>query len=90
MYELALILRSSLSETQRKKVVDVIKGLLKDLKIAKEDEWGLKVLSYPIKKETSGYYLLYSLESDNGISADVERKIQGNENVLRHLLVRKK
>lgn len=89
-YELVLVIKTALSETQRKKLVDTIKGWFKDGKVTKEDSWGQKVLSYPIKKEDSGFYVLLSLESEVGVTPDFEKKILQNENVLRHLLVRKK
>lgn len=88
-YQLVLVLRSSLTEAKRKKLVETIKGWFKDLKVTKEEEWGQKVLSYPIKKETSGYYLFLELESPL-ISGDFEKKILVQEDVLRHLVIRKK
>ena len=62
VYELALVLRSSFSQVQRKKVVDAIKNLLKDLKVTKETEIGEKPLSYKIKKEDTGYYMDFCLK----------------------------
>lgn len=89
-YELVLVLKSSLSEDKRKKVLDTIKGWFKDAKIAKEDNWGLKALSYRIKKETSGFFSVLSLEAKEAIPADFEKKLLAVEDVLRHLLIRKK
>ena len=88
-YELALVLKASLTSTQRKKVLDAIKSLLKDLKIIKEEEKGEKQLSYKIKKEESGFYMDFAFEGES-IPSDFEKKMLNNENVLRHLLIRKK
>ena len=52
-YELVLVLRTSLSESQQKKILDSIKSLLKGVKTVKENVLGQKPLSYPIKKETA-------------------------------------
>ena len=54
-YELILIGKGSLSDTLRKKLVTSVKSLLKDLKIIKENEVGLKSLAYRIKKENNGF-----------------------------------
>ncbi|MEK7534762.1 MAG: 30S ribosomal protein S6 [Patescibacteria group bacterium] len=89
VYELALVLRSSFSQVQRKKVVDAIKNLLKDLKVTKETEIGEKPLSYKIKKEDTGYYMDFLFEG-NSIPMEFEKKLLANEDVLRHLLIRKK
>ncbi|MBI2190062.1 MAG: 30S ribosomal protein S6 [Candidatus Levybacteria bacterium] len=90
VYELVMVLQSSLSEAQRKKLIDTVKTWLGDVKIAKEDEWGQKPLAYPIKKEIAGFYLLFNLETNNSIPLDLEKKLLTNENILRHLLIRKK
>ena len=89
-YELVLVMRPSLSEADRKKVVDGVKGLIKDVKVTKEDDWGQKPLAYKIKKELAGYYVQLHLESEAGIGAGVETKIINNDSVLRHLLLRTK
>lgn len=90
VYELALILRSSLSEEKRKKLLETVKGWLGSIKIIKEDQWGQKVLSYPIKKEESGFYTLLSLETETSVPLDFEKKLFGQEDILRHLLIRRK
>lgn len=90
IYELALVLKSSLSQAQRKKVVDTIKNSLKDLKAIKETEIGEKQLAYKIKKEDTGYYMDFLFEGENSVPLDFEKKLFANEDVLRHLLIRKK
>ncbi len=85
-----MVLKTSLSETQQKKLTDTIKGWLGSVKIAKAQEWGQKPLSYSIKKEIAGVYLDWSLEADESIPQDFEKKLLANEDVLRHLLIRRK
>lgn len=89
VYELALVMRSSLSEAERKKLMDSIKDWIKDVKVVKEDAVGQKALSYPIKKESSGFYHFLSLEAET-IPSDLEKRLLANEQVLRHLLIRRK
>lgn len=87
-YELILVLKASLSETNRKKVIDAIKALL-DVKIIKEQDWGQKPLSYSIKKEIAGYYVDIIFELAKEIPKDFKKKLSLNENILRYLLLRK-
>lgn len=89
-YKLVLIFRNSLSEEKRKKLLDTVKGWLKSAKITKEDAWGQKALSYVIKKEQSGFYHLLSFEIMESIPLDLEKRIQGQDDILRHLLLRLK
>lgn len=90
VYELVLVLKSALTEVQRKKLVETVKSWLGEVKVKKEDEWGQKPLSYPIKKEVSGFYLTFLIEVNEGIPSDLEKRLLGNENILRHLLLRRK
>jgi len=90
LYEFAVVLKSSLNDTQRKKVVDSLKTMLKGLKVTKEEDLGQKNLSYKIKGETTGRYLLLKLEGENGIPTDFEKKLMSNDDILRHLLLRTK
>lgn len=89
IYELVLVLRPSLKEDDRKKLLTTIKTWIKDVKITKEEDWGSKALKYPIKKELTGFYYDFILEADK-ITEDLEKKLLTQENVLRHLLIRKK
>lgn len=88
-YNLTLVLRSSLKDTERKKIIEGIKALIGKAKIA-EKEWGQKVLSYPIKKEVSGVFLNWNIDSDIVIPSDFEKRLLNNDNILRHLLLRSK
>ena len=90
IYELALVFRPAVTEVQRKKLLETVKGWLKDVKIVKEDHWGLKALSYKIKRETSGFFTVLALEAKEVLPADFEKKILAQENIIRHLLIRKK
>lgn len=87
-YELVLVMRPSLSEADRKKLLETVKAWMSDLKVTKEDDWGSKALKYPIKKELTGHYFDLMLEGET-VPADLEKRLLNQENILRHLLVRK-
>lgn len=89
LYDLVLILRSSLSEKEREKLLETVKSWLKDVKIVKEESWGQKPLAYKIKRELSGHYHKLELEAET-IPTDFEKRLLLQENVLRHLLLRTK
>lgn len=89
-YELVLILRPVLTDAQKKKLLESVRGWLKDLKIVKENDLGVKPLSYKIKKELSGHFIHLIMEAKEGILTDLERKILNQEDIIRHLLLRTK
>ena len=92
LYEFVMILRPSLKEADRKKLLATIKEWLKDVKILKEDDLGQKALAYKIKKEDAGYYYMLQIESDpekgKAIPGDFEQRIVREENIIRHLMLR--
>lgn len=87
-YELVLVVRPSLSEADRKKLLESVKAWFGSLKVTKEDDWGSKALKYSIKKELTGHYFDLFLEGES-VPADLEKRILNQENILRHLLIRK-
>jgi small subunit ribosomal protein S6 len=86
-YQLVLVLKTSVTQANRKKFIETIKGWFGDAKVTKEEEWGEKTLAYEIKHEKTGFYLNFLLESVK-IPADLEKKLFANENVLRHLVIK--
>lgn len=90
LYDLVLVLKPSLSDTQRKKLVEDIKGKLKDTKVTKEEEYGQKPLAYKIKRELAGFYHLMQLESENALDQGFDKRLRDNDNIIRHLLLRTK
>lgn len=88
-YELILVLRPSLKDDERKKLMTTIKDYLGKPEIVKEDDWGQKTLSYSIKKETSGHYTRLMLEMEAEIPADFEKRLITSDGILRHLFLRR-
>lgn len=88
-YELVLVVKPTVKEADRKKLLEQIKVWLGEIKVTKEDDWGQKALAYPIKKEDSGHYYQYQLEGDS-LPSDFETRVLQNANILRHLLLRTK
>ncbi len=86
---MVLVVKPSVKEAERKKLLEQVKGWLGKIKIAKEEEWGQKALAYPIKKEDAGYYYQLFLEGED-FPRDLETRIIQNNDVLRHLLLRTK
>lgn len=88
-YELVLVLRPTLKEDERKKLLNSVKDFLGKPENVKEDDWGQKSLSYAIKRETSGHYFRLVVEMEEGIPQDFEKKLVTHDGVLRHLFLRK-
>lgn len=87
-YELVVIIKDqeSVIEETKKKIKELLQS--KDIKIIKEDVWGSKTLAYPIKNETSGYYIIFYISSDAQNLKPVDNALRINENLLRFRIFR--
>jgi small subunit ribosomal protein S6 len=76
-YELMLILKPSLPENVRVSILSKIDDIISSggLSLAHQDNWGKRYLSYPIKKHTEGYYIIYNLESNSEFVTENIEKI---------------
>ena len=90
-YELTLILNPGLEKEALDKLLVKVKKTISDSsgKVEKVDEWGKRPLAYPIKKQKEGVYFLVSFEIAPDKVKDLEGKIKAEENLLRHLLIKK-
>ncbi|MBI4097819.1 MAG: 30S ribosomal protein S6 [Candidatus Levybacteria bacterium] len=88
IYQLTLVIRSTLKEAEQKKLLEGIKSLLGKAKIT-EKSWGQKALAYPIRKEVSGLFLNWNIDSESVVPLNFEKKLLGNDDILRHLLLRR-
>lgn len=91
-YELTVVLPGKATAAKRKKAKETIGKLVKTLKgkVGKADDWGKKDLSYEIKKNNSGFFLHFVLELDGQEVKNLEQKLNLEEGIIRHLIVRAK
>ena len=90
-YEIMFIVKPDLEETAIKKEADSLKKVLTNLeaKFVEEKAMGQRELAYEIKKYKNGYYLLFVVEASHEAVKEFDRLAGINENILRHLIIRK-
>lgn len=88
-YEVMYILKSNLDDAARKAEIDKLHAVFTKNggKINKVDEWGLRDLAYPIKKEPKGYYVVIKVEAENVALNEFDRVTKFDNNVLRKLVI---
>jgi small subunit ribosomal protein S6 len=88
-YETVFIMTPVLSEEQTKETVDKFEKFLnkRDAEIIFKDSWGLRKLSYPIQKKTTGFYYLIEFKADGKIISELETTYRRDERILRFLTV---
>lgn len=91
-YELMYIIDPRVSEEEADGVNDTVRKLVTDngAEITREESWGRRKLAYPIEKQTEGRYMLLYLHADKAFHgvAEVERRLEQSDKVLRYLTVR--
>lgn len=89
-YESVFIARQDLSVPQVEALTDAFSKVVESTggKVAKKEYWGLRSLSFRIKKNRKGHYTLFNLDAPAAAVQELERQMRINEDVLRYLTVR--
>ena len=88
-YELTFIAKPDLDSTNFNAVVERMKGFVTadGGTITKTDTWGMRHLTYPIKKYRDGQFVHMQIKMEGSSVARVEQRIKLVEDVIRYLLV---
>jgi small subunit ribosomal protein S6 len=89
-YEHTLIARQDLSPQQAQAVAETYSGVLTEHggEVTKTEYWGLRSLSYRIKKNRKGHYLHLNVRASAEAIAELERQERLSDDVLRYLTVK--
>ena len=90
-YEIMFIVKATLDESSLNKEVKDIQKIITDNKgkVIEFKDMGRKKLAYPINKEVSGFYYLMNVETTHDVIREFDRRLRINENIIRHLILRK-
>ncbi|HYE52209.1 MAG TPA: 30S ribosomal protein S6 [Azospirillaceae bacterium] len=90
LYECVLIARQDITSAQVEGLTETFSGILRDNggNVVKVEQWGLKTLTYKIKKNRKGHYVYLGLDAPAAAVAEMERNMGINEDVLRFMTVR--
>ena len=89
-YECVFITRQDISAPQVEAIADHFTKVVEEGggTIAKREYWGLRSLSYRIRKNRKGHYMLLNIDAAAPAVHEMERQMGLNEDVIRHLTVR--
>ena len=90
LYEHVFLTRQDAAPAQVDALTEQYKALLaaNGGKVTKTEYWGLKSLTYRIKKNRKGHYSLLAIDAPPAAVKEMERQLSLNEDVLRTLTVR--
>ncbi|CUX10000.1 30S ribosomal protein S6 [Agrobacterium genomosp. 3] len=89
LYEHIFLARQDISAQQVDALVEQYKGVIESFggKVGRVENWGLKSLTYRIKKNRKAHYALMDIDAPAAAVHEVERQMRINEDVLRYMTI---
>ena len=90
LYEHVYLARQDVSAQQVEELTAQFKGVVEGLggKVTKVEQWGVKSLSYRLRKNRKAHFTLLNLDTPPAAINEIERQERLNEEVLRYITVR--
>jgi small subunit ribosomal protein S6 len=90
LYESTFITRQDLSRADITKLTDSFSTIVEQSggKVVKNEYWGLRNLSYRIRKNRKGHYAMLAIDAPPAAIKEMERNMRINEDIIRTLTVR--
>lgn len=89
LYEHVFLARQDISAQQVDALVEQYKGVLEANggKVGRVENWGLKSLTYRIKKNRKAHYVLMDIDAPAPAVHEIERQMRINEDILRYMTI---
>ena len=89
-YESVFIARQDVSAAQVDTLTDGFVKIVEEQggKVTKREPWGLRNLTFRIKKNRKGHYVLLNIDAPAAAINEMERNMRINEDIIRYLTVR--
>jgi small subunit ribosomal protein S6 len=90
LYEHVFLTRQDASAQQVEELTSQFKGVIEQLggKVAKTEQWGVKSLSYRLRKNRKAHFTLLNVDGPASALSEVERQERLSEEILRYLTIR--
>ncbi len=90
-YELMCILSPDTDSTALEQITERLQEIVTQAEgqIETVDRWGKRRLAYEIEGRTEGQYVVMLFASDPGVPSELERVLNLDERVMRHMLFRR-
>ena len=90
LYETVIVTTAKLGEEGNTALVERFKALIAEHgTVQSVDDWGKRRFAYPIQKQTEGYYTLINFESTPDFTAELDRRYQITDGILRTIIVKR-
>ena len=89
-YETLLLLSPELADENRREILDNLSGVIVrgNGRVLEEDDWGMRDLAYPVKKQFRGHYVRLEFAGPGEMVAELERNIRITDGIFKFLTVK--
>ena len=90
LYEHIFLARQDVSAQQVEELTNTLTEVLVNNggKVTKNEYWGVKTLSYRIRKNRKAHYSLLNIDAPHAAVTEMERQMRINEDILRFMTIR--
>lgn len=90
LYESVIIARQDISAGQVDTLADEMEKLITDNggSVARREYWGLRNLTYRMKKNRKGHFVMFNVDAPSDAVQEMERNLRLHDDVLRYLTIR--
>jgi small subunit ribosomal protein S6 len=90
LYEHVFLARQDISAQQADALLEQYKGVIESFggKVGRTENWGLKSLTYRIRKNRKAHYVLMDIDAPAAAVHEVERQMRINEDILRYMTIK--
>ncbi len=90
LYEHIFIARQDISSQQVDALTEELKAIIEQGggTVAKIEHWGLRTLTYRIKNNRKGHYVMFNLDTPYEALAELERLVRLNVDIIRTLTIK--
>lgn len=89
-YETLMLLSPELGEENRKEILEKMTGIIaaQGGELTETDEWGMRTLAYPVRKQTRGFYVRLVFNAPGALIAELERNIRITDGIFKFITVK--
>ncbi len=88
-YEMMMIISPQLNQDEADDLNQKMLAIVTDNggEVIKTDDWGKKILAYPINKVKEGYYFVDFFTLESASVKLVKKQMNINENIIRYIII---
>lgn len=89
-YETLMLFSPEMPGERRQEILAMMTGIVERAggKILTEDDWGMRTLAYPVRKQTRGHYVRLEYAAPGEAIAEMERNLRITDGVFKFLSVK--